>query len=132
MAPRRRTGEPPDSTHWSSYEPHQAKYWLYGGKWVPPDKILPASGYSAEGIRSHEKPLTRAKSVSKMLDEASLALVNSISQYVDLHERGAEALTWGWEKEKLARCLPDEPTPLHYSLCCCYHSIARCKALIPI
>src|SRR3954447_15192276 len=93
---RRNPKDPPDSTHWSSYRPNQAKYWFYGGAWIPPEKIPPKASMRPEDVRSHERPVTRMKSVAKMLDEAVDTLATSIEHYRDLHERGAEALEWEW------------------------------------
>jgi hypothetical protein len=133
---RRKPGDPPDSTHWSSYRPGESKYWFYGGPWVPPEKIEPAKGYSAdpEHIRPYEKPATRFKSVSKMLDEAIPQLAQEIEHYRDLHERGVEALPWDWMRDKIrnGQCDRNEPNHLHYSLCNCYGNIARLKAMIPV
>jgi hypothetical protein len=133
--PRRRRNptDPPDSTHWSSYRPNESKYWFHGGPWVPPEKIEPLGGPRPEHIRPHERPETRLKSVSKLLDEARRQLDVEIKLYRDLHERGVEALPWGWMRERIRNREydPDEPNHLHYQLCNCYGNIARLKAAIP-
>jgi hypothetical protein len=101
---------------------------------VPLEKIEPAAGYKPEQIRPYEKPPTRLKSVSKMLDEARTQLAAEIKLYRDLHERGAEALPWEWERDRMrnGQCDPSQPTPLHYRFCNCYGAIARLKAMIPV
>jgi len=133
MARRRKTTDPPDSVAWSSYPPQQSKYWLYDGPWVPVDQIPAATAFNPANIRPHEKPLVRLKSVSDMLTEAQANLTKIIAYYVDLDERGVDALPWEWAKEKIreGRCDPAEPNALHYAFCNAYGDIARLKAQIP-
>ena len=131
---RRKPTDPPDSTHLSSYRPNEAKYWLYGGKWIPPEKIAPRTYTRAENVRPYEKPATRFKSVGGLLDEARDALVKVIAHYRDLHEQGVEALPWDWMRDRIrnGEYDRDEPNHIHYQLCNCYGNIARLKAMIPV
>jgi hypothetical protein len=101
---------------------------------VPLEKIEPAAGYKPEQIRPYEKPQTRLKSVSKMLDEARTQLAVETKLYCDLHERGAEALPWDWMRDRIrnGEYDRDEPNHIHYQLCNCYGNIARLKAMIPV
>jgi hypothetical protein len=133
---RRKRGskDPPESVAWSSYTPYQAKYWLYGGPWVPPEEIPPEKGYRPENIRPHELPATRIKSVTKMLDEARVALEKATGIYTEVHKRGIEALPWDWERERMLKgdYPKGEPNAIHYRLCNAYHDISRCRALVPV
>src|SRR3954471_23294466 len=129
MGRRRNPKDPPDSTNPSSYRPSEAKYWFYGGEWIPPEKIKPRTHTRAEGVRPYEKPATRYKSVGKLLDEGVEGLAKAIAHYRDLHERGGEALEWEWAREKIRKgeCSPAEPNHLHYALLNAYCTIEKLK-----
>jgi hypothetical protein len=131
---RRKPGDPPDSTHYLSWRPNEAKYWFFGGKWIPPEKIEPRTYTRAENVRPYEKPPTRLKSVGKLLDEAQTELTKVLALYRDLGERGVDALEWDWMKEKIRKgeCDPREPNHLHFSLCNAYSNIEKLKGDIPV
>src|SRR5262249_6692905 len=108
---------------------------LYGGPWVPPEKIEPnARGMKPEDIRSYEKPMTRLKSVMKLLEDTETKLAKQIAYYRDLHERGVDALRWEWERKKIADGDFDQTQLNGYqqALRWTYQDIAYAKGVIPI
>lgn len=128
--PRKRKKPPA----WEGFRPGEGKYWMLGGPWVPPEEIEPEPGHKAENIRPFEKPATRLKSVLKLLDEAETQLAKALAYYLDLHERGVEALEWDWEREQMRNRNPARTAPdgFDYALSHSYDSIARQRALLVV
>jgi hypothetical protein len=132
---KKKPTEPAESAAWESWRPHEARYWMYEGPWVPPDEIEPfATGQVAGDIRPYEKPATRAKSVGKMLDDARADLATSLAHYLDLHGRGVEALPNEWQRDAVRRGggIPGDPNALHYHCGNTYGQIARLRRMIPV
>jgi hypothetical protein len=124
--------DPRDSTDWRSYTPADPRYWLYGGPFVPPEKIPPWHGWGRKpgDIRPHEKPATRLAHVDKMLDDARADLEACLTRYVGLHERGEDALRWEWQKGKTP--LPGEPSEVQKELAYAYREIGAYRQVIPV
>jgi hypothetical protein len=132
---KRRVKAPPESTDGRSYPPWQPNYWFHGGPYIPPDQIQPEPGDAAPkpgDIRPHETPATRLASVTRMLDDARRDLADELARYVGLHERGAEALRWDWQRDAMANANPTLPDEVQKDLAWTYRHIARLRQVIPV
>lgn len=132
---KKKTVKPPESAAWESWRPHEARYWMYEGPWVPPDGIEPsATGQIAGDVYASQTPDTRARSVGALLNAARADLATNLAHYLDLHGRGVEALPYDWQRDAVRRGggIPGDPNALHYHFGNTYGQIARLKRMIPI
>jgi hypothetical protein len=87
-----------------------------------------------QDVRPYEKPMTRLKSVTKILEETETKLAEQIAYYRELHEHGPAALKWDWEREKIAQGEfdPQQPNGYHQALRWTFQDIEYGKGIIPI
>ncbi len=135
MSRRRKTPEP-ESAAWESYRPTEARYWFYGGPWIPPEEITPGGNYMIKAAKfaTHLKDKARADHVAKVLAKEQADLTRETVYYCALHGQGYKALRYDWQRERYEQnnVKLDEPSALHYALANTYQAIAEKKANVPV
>jgi hypothetical protein len=138
MAKRKKPPKPPPeriSVDWRSYQPKDARYWMFGGPYIEPDDIPPAK-HDASDIGFHLKPGARRKWAEKCKADFERQLKDAIRRYVGVKTHGKLGISrWIWEhwEQQVHGCskVPGrDPDPVQVALALGYRDIAHYKGKI--